>query len=171
MTSQTAVTETKLEALKRLLQDEISLHQALKDVLDEESRQDGKLDSAALLRIQQRKYHTARQIQDLESQRIALVKELARAWGEPAEALTLRRIGARVGGAAGGELLALHADLLSLVDGIRALARETGANAAARLKALDATLAVIHEAVHVHATYSGAGKLQSKPVTFKYTSA
>lgn len=170
MTPSTAATETKLEALMRLLRDETALHQALRDTLHEEARNDGKLDSASLLRLQQRKYHTARQIQDLESQRIALVKELAREWHEPAETLTLRRIGARVGGAEGEALLALHAGLAALVEEIRALARETGANAAARLKAVDATLAVIHEAVNIHATYSGAGKLQSKPVTFTHTS-
>lgn len=171
MAPSTAVTETKLDALKRLLQGEVALHQALKEELHQESLQDGKLDGATLLRLQQRKYHTARQIQDLESHRIALVKELAREWHEPAEELTLRRISARAGGEIGQELQATHGALVDLVHEIRDLARVTGGNAGARLKAVDATLAVIHEAVKVHATYSEAGKLQSKPVTFKYTSA
>jgi hypothetical protein len=166
-----AVTETKLEALRRLLREEVALHQTLKEELHQESLQDGKLDGATLLRMQQRKYHTARQIQDLESHRIALVKDLAKDWQEPAEALTLRRIATRVGGETGQELQASHARLQELVQEIRDLARVTGGNAGARLKAVDATLAVIHDAVKVHATYSEAGKLQSKPVTFKYTSA
>ncbi len=166
-----AVTETKLDALKRLLLEEVSLHRSLKEELRQESLQDGQLDGATLLRLQQRKYHTARQIQDLEGHRIAVVKELAREWHEPAEELTLRRISARAGGEAGEELLATHSALLDLVQEIRDLARVTGGNAGARLKAVDATLAVIHDAVKVHATYSDSGKLQSKPVTFKYTSA
>jgi hypothetical protein len=163
--------ETKLDALQRLLQEEVSLHQALKEELREESLQDGKIDSASLLRMQQRKYHTARQIQDLESQRIALVKELAKAWKTPGEELTLRRISETVGGPAGQELLSAHGTLVSLVHDIRELSRLTGSNAGARLKAIDATLAVIHDAVNLHTTYSEAGKLQNKPVTFKYTSA
>ena len=171
MAPSTAVMDAKLDALKRLLQDEVSLHQALRDELHGESEHDGKIDSASLLRLQQRKYHIARQVQDLESQRMALVKELAKAWQAPAEELTLRRISAQVGGDAGAELLAAHGTLVSLVEEIRELARVTGSNAAARLKAVDATLAVIHDAVNVHATYSEAGKLQTKPVTFKYTSA
>jgi len=99
------------------------------------------------------------------------VKELAKAWQEPAEALTLRRISAHAGGTLGEELLAAHGELAGLVHEIRDLARTTGGNAGARLKAIDATLSVIHDAVNLHATYSEAGKLQSKPVTFKYTSA
>lgn len=171
MALSTAVTETKLEALMQLLREEVSLHQALKALLGEESAQDGKIDSATLLRLQQRKYHTARQIQDIESQRIALVKELAKAWKRPAEALTLRNLSELVGGRIGKEMLGMHGTLADLVHEIRDLARVTANNAGARLKAIDATLAVIHDAVNVHATYSEAGKLQSKPVTFKYTSA
>src|SRR5262249_22479415 len=108
MSHSNAVMESKLDALKRLLQDEVSLHEALKEELHQESLHDGAIDSANLLRLQQRKYHLARQIQDLESQRIALVKELAKAWQEPAEELTLRRISAHVGGEAGDDLLASH---------------------------------------------------------------
>ena len=96
-----AVTETKLDALKRLLREEVALHQTLKEELHQESVQDGKVDGATLLRMQQRKYHTARQIQDLENNRIALVKELAKEWQEPADALTLRRISTRTGGKEG----------------------------------------------------------------------
>src|SRR5690242_16234359 len=105
MARSTAVMEAKLDALQRLLQEEVSLHQALRDELHEESEQDGKTDSATLIRMQQRKYHAARQIQDLESQRIALVKELAKAWKTPAEELTLRRISETVGGIRGEDLL------------------------------------------------------------------
>jgi hypothetical protein len=57
------------------------------------------------------------------------------------------------------------------VEEIRRLAKETGANAAARLKAIDATLAVIGEAVKMHPTYSEAGRLQKRTPTFKHTSA
>lgn len=166
-----AVTEAKLDALKRLLQEEVALHQSLKDELHEEAFQDGKHDGASLLRLQQRKYHTARQIQDLEGHRLALVKELAKAWQQPAESLTLRRIALLAPRADGEALIAAHATLMGLVESIRELARTTGSNASARLKAVDSTLAVIHDAVNVHATYSEAGKLQNKPVTFKYTSA
>jgi len=166
-----AVPEAKLDALKRLLEEEVALHESLKEELRAESLQDGKLDGASLLRLQQRKYHTARQIQDLEGHRLALVKELAKAWHQPAEALTLRRIAEQAPAAIGEDLTAAHGALQSLVEEIRTLARVTGGNAAARLKAVDSTLAVIHDAVNVHATYSEAGKLQSKPVTFKYTSA
>ncbi|NIW85405.1 MAG: hypothetical protein GWN09_02175, partial [Gammaproteobacteria bacterium] len=57
------------------------------------------------------------------------------------------------------------------VEEIRTLARETGRNAQARLKAIDATLAVIGEAAKVHPTYSEAGRLTKRTPTFKQTSA
>jgi flagellar biosynthesis/type III secretory pathway chaperone len=163
--------EEKLKELSALLRDEVSLHEALKTDLDLEARQDGRLHGSELLRLQQRKHGLVRRIQELEQERIALVAALARAWNEPAEALTLRRIIPRSPAPLGGELQDSYASLMALVAAIRELARTTAGNAQARLKAVDATLGVIHEAVKVHATYSESGKLQAPTVTLKYTSA
>jgi len=95
---------------------------------------------------------------------------LARAWQQPPEALTLRRIIPRSPDGVGEELKDSYSRLMGLVNAIRSLARTSAGNAQSRLKAVDATLSVIHEAVKVHSTYSGKGKLQSPPVTLKYTS-
>lgn len=163
--------DDKLRELSALLQDEVSLHEALKADLDLESRQDGRLEGSELLRLQQHKHGLVRRIQELEQERMALVAALARAWNEPPEALTLRRIIPRSPTPLAGELRERHASLMGLVGAIRELARTTAGNAQARLKAVDATLSVIHEAVKVHATYSESGKLQAPTVTLKYTSA
>jgi hypothetical protein len=161
--------EAMLQELSRILREQVGLHEALKGHLEEESAQDGRLNGAALLRAQQLKYQTARQIQELETRRMALVRELAKAWGRPPEELTLKRIVPRASPETGAELLASHAALTALMETIRELAGGTSANAQARLLAVDATLAVIHEAVKVHPTYSGAGKLRAQPVTFTHT--
>ncbi len=158
-----------LHALSALLHDELQLHRALRDELAVEAAQDGRVDGASLLKQQQKKQHLVRQIQDLEAERMALVGSLAEAWQEPPETLTLRRIIPRCPPDLAGALGHQHAGLLELVQAIHDLAKVTSGNAQARLKAVDATLAVIHEAVKVHSTYSEAGRLQAKPVTFKYT--
>jgi len=106
----------------------------------------------------------------LEQDRMAVVKALARGWNEPPESLTLRRIIPRSPGELGQQLQGSYDSLMSLVNAIRDLAKTASGNAQARLKAVDATLSIIHEAVKVHSTYSGTGKLQSPPVTLKYTS-
>lgn len=163
--------EDKLKALSTLLREEVALHEALKADLDQEVEQDGKMDGSELLRLQQHKNALVRRINEVEQDRMAIVKALARGWNEPPEALTLRRIIPRAPDALGEELKGSYTSLMNLVSSIRDLAKTTGGNAAARLKAVDATLSIIHEAVKVHSTYSGQGKLQSPPVSLKYTSA
>lgn len=163
--------EDKLKELSALLREEVSLHEALKADLDQEVAQDGKLNGGTLLRLQQHKHALVRRINELEQDRMAVVKALSRLWNEPPESLTLRRIIPRSPDAIGEELKDCYAHLMSLVSSIRLLAKTTSGNAQSRLKAVDATLSVIHEAVKVHSTYSGSGKLQAPPVTLKHTSA
>jgi flagellar biosynthesis/type III secretory pathway chaperone len=163
--------EDKLKELSALLREEVSLHEALKAELDLEVSQDGKPNGGELLRLQQRKHALVRRVNELEQDRVSVVKALARAWNQPPEALTLRRIIPRSPAAIGEELKDSHARLMELVDAIRTLAKTSAGNAQSRLKAVDATLSVIHEAAKVHSTYSGSGKLQAPPVTLKYTSA
>jgi len=160
-----------LQHLGTLLQEELNLHQALRAELEQEVAQDGKHGGAALLKVQQRKQHLVRRVQKLEQRRLELVRSLAKAWQQPAEKLTLRRIIPRAPAPLAETLRGLHAALLQAVGEIRDLAKTSAGNAQARLTAVDATLAVVHEAVKVHATYSDAGRLQAKPVTIKYTSA
>ena len=162
--------EEKLKELSTLLQEEVSLHEALKADLDREVSEDGKLDGSELLRLQQHKNALVRRINELEQDRMGVVKTLARGWNEPPEALTLRRIIPKAPDALGEELKGSYVSLMKLVNSIRGLAKASAGNAGARLKAIDATLTIIHEAVKVHSTYSGQGKLQSPPVTLKYTS-
>jgi FlgN protein len=165
------LTAGKLTDLIALLQEEVSLHSALKADLDQEVAQDGKLSSGDMLRLQQHKHAIVRRIQELEHDRMALVKTLAKDWSEPAEALTLRRIIPRAPESIGLALKESYSTLMGLINGIRLLAKTAAGNAQARLKAVDATLSVIHETVKVHSTYSESGKLQSPSVTLKYTSA
>lgn len=162
--------EDKLKELSALLQEEVSLHEALKADLDLEVSQDGKTSGSDLLRLQQHKHALVRRINELEQDRMEVVKALARAWHQAPEALTLRRIIPRAPEPVGEELKDSYSRLMGLVNAIRSLARTSAGNAQSRLKAVDATLSVIHEAVKVHSTYSGKGKLQSPPVTLKYTS-
>lgn len=163
--------EEKLRQLSALLQEEVSLHEALKSDLDLEVQQDGKVSGSELVRLQQHKYGLVHRIQELEQERMAIVKALARGWSEAPEALTLRAIIPRAPETLGQALKDSYSSLMALIRGIREAAKTASANAQARLKAVDATLSVIHEVVKVHSTYSESGKLQSPQVTLKYTSA
>ena len=53
----------------------------------------------------------------------------------------------------------------------RELAAVTSGNAQARLRAIDATLAVVRDALKIYSTYSEEGHLQKRTPTLKSTSA
>lgn len=163
--------ETKLTHLKELLIEEIEIHEALKSDLQSEADQDGKLDGATLIHLQREKNRKAREIQAIESKRIQRVEEIAACWSLLPKELTLRRIIPRTPQPLNEQLAACHRQLVALVEEIRILARETSRNARARLKAIDATLAVVGEAARLHSTYSEEGRLQKVTPTFKQTSA
>lgn len=163
--------EAKLTSLKEILIEEIGIHEALKTDLQNESDQDGKLDGAALIGLQQEKNRKAREIQALETRRMQLVEEIAAAWDQPPADLTLRKIIPRAPSPLGGQLEECYRRLVATVEDIRRLAHETALNAQARLKAVDATLAVIGEVAKLHPTYSEEGRLQKMTPTFKETSA
>lgn len=157
--------------LKELLIEEIGIHEALKQDLQSEAERDGTLDGATLLNLQQQKQRKVREIQIIENRRVQLVEEIAAAWGEPLQELTLRKIIPRAPQPLDGQLAECHGRLVALVDDIRALARKTARSALARLKAIDATLAVVGEAARLHTTYSEEGRLQKVTPTFTETSA
>jgi hypothetical protein len=160
-----------LTELRTLLSEEIALHEGLRDDLAFELAQDGNLSGAEFLKLQQRKYIRAQQIEEMEARRIGQVGQLAETWQMETRQLTLRAIIARCSQPLAGEFETCHQTLQTLVDEIRALTRVTAANAQARLKAIDATLAVVGEAARMHPTYSEEGRLQQRPPTFKHTSA
>ena len=162
--------EARLTNLKDLLVEEIEIHEALKNELQQEAALDGEMNGAALLKVQQGKIRKVREIQTLEIQRMQVVDELASAWNVAPGELTLRKIIPRAPAELGERLGECHARLVTLVDEIRQLARKTAANAQSRLKAIDATLAVINEAIKMHPTYSEEGRLQKVTPTFKQTS-
>ncbi len=163
--------ENLLTALTSLLSEEIALHEGLKSDLALEAEQDGKLTAGEFLKLQQRKYHWAHQIGELEARRIDQVDALAQCWSEDPRQLTLRSIIARATSPHDEALQGCYKALRALVDEVRHLAGETGANAQARLKAIDATLAIIGEAARIHPTYSDAGRLLQRKPTFKDTTA
>ena len=162
--------EDKLTKLKEILLEELSLHESLREDLHDEAEQDGQMDSKALLQIQHRKSHKANSLQSLEHNRTAIVNQLAAHWGLDPDSLTLRDIIPRAPHGLAVELRECHGRLLGLVEEIQGLARQTSANAQARLRAVEATLSVINEAVKVHATYSESGQLSRRIPTFKETS-
>ncbi len=144
--------EEKLNQLDALLLQEVALHESLCAELEKEAAGDGQLDGAALLRLQRNKNQTVREIQELEAERLVLVEAIAAAWSEDAAELTLRRIVPRAPVTIGENLSRRHGRLMELVTQIRELAALTGGNAQARLKAIEATLAIINEAVKMHPT-------------------
>ena len=163
--------DTKLTLLREMLVQEIEIHEALKSDLLAEAEQDGKLDGTTFVNLQRDKNVKAREIQIIENKRIQLVEEIASAWGESLKELTLRKIIPRAPRPLNEQLTECHRRLTAVVEDIRVLARQTARNAQARLKAIDATLAVIGEASRLHATYSEEGRLQKVIPTFKETSA
>lgn len=160
-----------LTDLKNLLTDEVALHERLRGDLTRELEQDGEISGADYLKLQQRKYYWVNQIESIESRRIGHVEALARDWDVEPRALTLRTIIARAPEAVADDLQGSFDALKALVEEIRGLGRKTGGNAQARLKAIDATLAVIGEAARMHPTYSEAGRIHKRTPNFKHTSA
>ncbi|MEE8555950.1 MAG: flagellar protein FlgN [bacterium] len=160
-----------LPELLELLKEEILHHAALEHELEQEADLDGSLNGSELLQIQMRKTKCVRDIRDLEERRIELVSRIAQDWGESTEAITLSRIIGRAPIREGQALQQCYSELQDLVHRIRNLAQVTSANAQARLKAIDATLAAIKEALKIHSTYSEAGHLQKATPTLKSTSA
>ena len=160
-----------LKELKTTLEQEIDLHLGLKADLAYEAEQDGELSGGDYLRLQQRKYIWAGQIEEIETRRVAQVNELAEKWEADEKKMSLREIIDRVADPFKESFRDSRETLIALVEEIRNLARKTGANAQARLKAIDATLSVIGEAARQHPTYSEEGRIQQRPPTFKSTSA
>lgn len=165
-----------LTRLRDLLQEEVELHDTLRRELAQEAESDGEMSAGTLLRIQVNKNQCAQRIQHLEEQRISIVRHIEVRHtetnpGQPGAGLTLKQIIPLADEALGQELKDCHQQLQNALSEIRSLARLTSENAHARLQAVDATLAVINEAVRMHPTYSDEGRLRNKPPTFKYTSA
>jgi hypothetical protein len=161
----------EMHELLGILQREISLHRALETELGNEAALDGKLTGGELLRIQARKNQCVRAIRGLESQRILLVTNLGLGLGGSKAPPSLREIAARADGDLRAALLRSHQELLDLIGRIRALALVTSQNAQARLKAIDATLHVVREALKMHPIYSEEGRLHKQTPTLKSTSA
>lgn len=162
---------TSLQQLDALLREEVALHEVLRDDLAREVAQDGDMGSAELMDIQQRKYHVAHQIELLERRRLEQVRALAQEWETASGDLSLREIVERTDAPQSESFQGYHEALTALVEEIRALAKASGGNAQARLKAVEATLAVVGEAVRLHPTYSQAGRIRQRPPSFKQTSA
>jgi len=160
-----------LHELLGILQREISLHRALATELENEAALDGKLNGAGLLRIQSRKNQCVRGIKELETQRIALASGVSKALGGTFAPMTLREIAARAGEDLRPALLRCHQELMILIQHIRELAQVTSQNAQARLKAINATLLVVREALKMHPIYSEEGRLHKQTPTLKSTSA
>lgn len=160
-----------LRDLLEILQAEIREHEALERELEQEAVLDGMISAEALMRIQTRKNERVHAIGGLEERRMAIVAALAGEWNEPAAELTLRRIIARAPQTWGPPLQHCYDTLQRLVRRIRELAEITGNNAQSRLKAIDATLEAIKEAMKLHATYSEQGRLHKQTPTLKSTSA
>ena len=163
--------EEQPNRLQDILEEEIAIHAALKQDLQLERVQDGRIDGMTLLKLQEEKNRKFHHIQVKEIERMGLVREIAADWGEDPENLTLSQIIPRVAPRLGEQLRDCHGRLIDLVNDIRDLAKITSSNAQARLKAIDATLAVINEAVKMHPTYSEEGRLETMTPTFKHTSA
>jgi hypothetical protein len=163
--------QEQLTRLQELLQEQVALHDTLHHTLAQEAELDGQLEPGALLRIQVTKHQCALRSQALEEHRMALVRQIAAATGNTAANLTLKQIIPLAPPEIGAELQRCHERLRATIEEIGRLTRETATNAHARLQAVEATLAVINEAVRMHPTYSEAGRLQNKTPTFKKTSA
>jgi hypothetical protein len=163
--------DRELNELLEVLRQEIHQHQALEAELDREAALDGTFNGSELLQIQARKNASVRAIRDLERRRLEIVAAFAQAWDEPSALITLRRIAGRAPKELGDTLMRCHAELMRLVEHIHELSTVTSQNAQARLKAIDATLAVIKEALKIHSTYSEGGRLQKRTPTLKTTSA
>ena len=90
------VLDTLLNALQALLDQEVLLHEALLERLQEEAEGYGKAPGTELLNIQAKRDQLVKRIQQLEKERVNLVEQIADQWGIPFERLRLRQIAERV---------------------------------------------------------------------------
>lgn len=163
-----------LEKLKQILTDQLSQYGALKTVLEKEVEGDGTLKSEEVVELQVQKKQLVKKTHKLEDTRLEVVAEIAAQWGEEGADLTLKEIIARLPEdhkEQGAELAALQEKLMTEVEVIRGLGKKTAFHASARLRAIEATLAVVNEASHTHSTYSEEGHLQKTVPSFKRTLA
>ena len=163
--------EALIQDLVALLSREAERHRELLAVLEDEVRLDGQMEAATLVDLQRKKYGLAHAIAALEEERLRVVGKLARLWNVAPQDLTLRRIADRLADDGAQGLLALHSQLVTLVENIRQQAQAAGANAQARLKAVNATLDVMKDALNIHATYSEEGRLKKATPRLKNISA
>ncbi|MCH8843680.1 MAG: flagellar export chaperone FlgN [SAR324 cluster bacterium] len=163
--------KNRLDDLIGILREEIALHSALLLELAAEAERDGKLNGNELLGFQARKSKVVHAIREQESNRIRIVEDLGRHWQLEGQDLTLKQIIAHAPTEAGNALEDCHSELKRLVGRIRELAAITSANAQARLRAIDATLAVVRDALKIYSTYSEEGHLHQRTPTLKSTSA
>ena len=163
--------KNRLNDLIGILREEIALHSALLLELADEAERDGQLTGNELLGFQARKSQVVHAIREQESNRMRIVDDLGRYWKVQGQDLTLKQIIARAPTEAGNALGDCHGELKRLVGRIRELAAVTSGNAQARLRAIDATLAVVRDALKIYSTYSEEGHLQKRTPTLKSTSA
>ncbi|MDH4225002.1 MAG: flagellar protein FlgN [Deltaproteobacteria bacterium] len=162
--------EALLEQLLAVLQREIILYGDLHGLLEDELARDGEMTSKALLQCQGAKNAKAKAIGVLETERQALVEKIAGSRGLQGEELTLRNLAAAAPDPLGKALMDCHGRLMELVEQIQAGAQRTSQNAAARLKAVNATLETIKEAVRTNKTYTGQGRINSQPPAMRHIS-
>ncbi|MDH4120846.1 MAG: flagellar protein FlgN [Deltaproteobacteria bacterium] len=151
-----------------LLARETDRHTRLYALLNRESEEDGRMPGRDLLTVQLEKEKYVAAIRALEQERIVVVKELARTWNTPWEELTLRAIAAKAPESMAQALLNAHRELVALVEKIHDLATHTSRNAKARLKAVNATLDMVREALDGHSTYSDKGKIHKPQASMKH---
>ena len=161
--------DQQFNSLVDLLQEHIRHHTRLKEILQLELEQDGRMTGGEILRLQREKYVLAQTIIDGERLRMSLLNKLALGWGLPGGEMTVSQLLPHLSDSDGQILLAAKQHLLDLVEELRDMAQRTAANALARKKAVDATLAVVNEAVKSHTTYSGEGRLHARVPSFKHT--
>lgn len=154
--------QTLLEDLQRILQTEVTLHEQLRQHLQEEASGLGVLNGSDLLKIQRSKERCVEQIIKQEEERIALVEQFPQHWPEQPPPFTLRVIISLAPPDTARALRQCFEDLQRLLTEIRTLAESNGQVSSARLKSVEASMRFLTETQQrTQQTYSGSGELQN----------
>lgn len=145
------------------LEEQLALHQHLKNVLLKEAELAADCSILELEFIQQRKAEIAIKVNQVEANRQQIVNKLSQTLNLKEIAPTLKQLANLANPEDSQHLLLLHAQLTDLINEIKELGKKTALTAKARMISLQDTTAHINKLLAYHTFYSHNGGIKNKP--------
>lgn len=161
--------ETQLDDLLTILTKEVTLHEELTVLLQEEANSIGNSSGSELLQIHSLKMQCVHKVANLEKQRLNVVKSIAEFWNMESQDLTLSIIISGVDVKIAEALQECFDRLKQLMAKIREQSEHNARLSEARLKPIEVSLQFLTDLQKRQKTYSGSGALRSHSSTVSRT--